>query len=87
MPSHGTHFVAGENGAEVVGHIGGRTEVLNQSQLASTMYSAVVAAMTQVYGNGQQPIQVLLDGKVVFDNTRQRANEYFRKTGNPAFSC
>ena len=87
MPNHGTAFIAGEHGAEIVGHVGNRTEVLNQSQLASTMYSAVVAAMTQVHGSGQQPIQVLLDGKVVFDNTRQRANEYFRKTGNPAFSC
>jgi hypothetical protein len=43
-PSHGTLFFAGERGAELVGHVGGRTEVLNQSQLASTMYSSVVSA-------------------------------------------
>lgn len=41
-PRYGTVFAAGEAGPEVVGHVGGRTEVLNQSQLASTMYSAVV---------------------------------------------
>lgn len=44
IPSHGSHFIAGEAGAELVGHIGGRTEVLNQSQLASTMYSSVASA-------------------------------------------
>lgn len=41
----GTVFAAGEAGPEVVGHIGGRTEVLNRSQLASTMYSSIIAAM------------------------------------------
>jgi hypothetical protein len=30
-----------------VGHVGGRTEVLNKSQLASTMYSAIVSAVGQ----------------------------------------
>lgn len=43
----GSVFVAGEAGPEIVGHVGGRTEVLNKSQLASTMYSAVVAAVGQ----------------------------------------
>ena len=43
--AHGSLFVAGEAGPEVVGHIGGRTEVLNRSQLAATMYAAVRSAM------------------------------------------
>ena len=47
---HGTAFIAGENGPEIVGHIGGRTEVLNKSQLASTMYSAVVNGMGEIGG-------------------------------------
>lgn len=42
---HGSLFLAGEAGAELVGHVGGRTEVLNRSQLAATMYSAVRSAM------------------------------------------
>ena len=46
--AHGSMFIAGENGPEVVGHIGGRTEVLNKSQLASAMYSAVHSAMSGV---------------------------------------
>ena len=47
---HGTAFVAGERGPEVVGHIGGRTEVLNKSQLAATMYAAVVNGMGEIGG-------------------------------------
>ena len=46
--AHGTMFVAGEAGPEIVGHIGGRTEILNRSQLASTMFAAVRSAMTGV---------------------------------------
>ena len=45
--AHGTVFVAGEAGPEIMGHINGRTEILNKSQLAQTMYSAVVAGMGQ----------------------------------------
>lgn len=48
LPNHGTLFAAGEAGAEVVGHIGGRTEVLNKSQLASVMHSAIVNGMMSV---------------------------------------
>lgn len=40
--AHGTLFVAGEHGPEIMGHIGGRTEILNKSQLAETMYAAIV---------------------------------------------
>ena len=46
--AHGSMFLAGEAGPELVGHLGGRTEVLNQSQLAATMFSAVRAAMNGV---------------------------------------
>ena len=46
--AHGSLFLAGEAGPEVVGHVGGRTEVLNKSQLAAAMYSAVHSAMQGV---------------------------------------
>lgn len=42
---HGSMFIAGENGAELVGHIGGRTEVLNRSQIAATMYASMNSAL------------------------------------------
>ena len=41
----GSLFVAGESGPEIVGHVNGRTEVLNESQIAGAIYSAVLAAM------------------------------------------
>lgn len=44
---HGSIFAAGEKGPEVVGHINGRTEVLNRSQIAATMNSAIVKGMAQ----------------------------------------
>lgn len=49
--AHGSMFIAGEAGPEVVGHIGGRTEVLNRSQLAATMYASVRNAMSGVQFN------------------------------------
>lgn len=46
--AHGSLFMAGEAGPEIVGHVGGRTEVLNKSQLAAAMYQAVNSAMQGV---------------------------------------
>lgn len=45
--SHGSMFIAGESGTELVGHINGATEVLNRSQLAATMLSSITAGMLQ----------------------------------------
>ena len=43
--AHGTVFVAGEAGPEIMGHINGRTEILNKSQIAQAIYGAVVGGM------------------------------------------
>lgn len=43
--THGSLFVAGEAGTEMVGRIGGQTEVLNQSQIKLAMRSAVISGM------------------------------------------
>ena len=43
--AHGTVFVAGEAGPEIMGHVNGRTEILNKSQLADAIYGAVVSGM------------------------------------------
>lgn len=45
--AHGSMFVAGESGAELVGHISGTTEVLNRFQLAEVMHSSIVSGMAQ----------------------------------------
>lgn len=47
---HGSLFVAGENGAEIVGHLNGQTEVLNKSQISMAMRSAVILGMAQFTG-------------------------------------
>lgn len=51
LNAHGSLFLAGEAGPEIVGHVGGRTEVLNKSQLASAMFSAVRAALAPAAAN------------------------------------
>jgi hypothetical protein len=45
--AHGSMFVAGEKGAEVVGHVNGNTEVLNRFQLGSIMHSSIIDGMAQ----------------------------------------
>ena len=51
--AHGSMFVAGESGAELVGHVNGTTEVLNRFQLASVMHSSIVSGMAQFSGYWQ----------------------------------
>lgn len=63
----GTIFAAGEAGPEVVGHVGGRTEVLNKSQLASAMFSAVQAAMAPAAANFASAAQSMGVANVSFD--------------------
>lgn len=48
--AHGSMFVAGEAGAELVGHVNGRTEVLNKSQLGQVMHRSIVDGMAQFAG-------------------------------------
>lgn len=75
-PSHGSIFVAGEAGAEIVGHINGRTEVLNQSQIASAIYSAVYSAMSQFSGqSGEIEVHVHTDEGTVVDRINQRTKQ------------
>lgn len=59
---HGSIFWAGENGPEIVGHVGGRTEVLNKSQLASAMYAAVRSAMAPAAANYADAAMYLYNG-------------------------
>ena len=73
-----------------MGHINGRTEILNQSQLASVMYDAVVRGMMQamsVSSNGTV-VEVHLDSdaRKMFRVVQQEANNYTNSTGRPAFN-
>ena len=80
-PSHGSLFWAGERGAEVVGHMNGRTEVLNQSQIASTIYSAMVSAMSQFNGGGIAEINVHASKDVIVETAINGINQKTRQTG------
>ena len=73
LPRHGTAFVAGEAGPEVVGHVGGRTEVLNQSQLAATMYAAVRSALSGLSMSVSAPGVMPYADDAVSEETMYRA--------------
>jgi hypothetical protein len=88
----GTIFAAGEAGPEIVGHVGGRTEVLNKSQLASAMFSAVQAAMAPAAANFASAAQSMgvadagVDMETLAEMIRQgveqamaRSNDYDRQ--------
>lgn len=87
-PSHGTMFIAGERGAEAVGHINGRTEVLNQSQMASVMYDAVLSGMSAAMARqGTNRVEVVLQGdaKGIFNVVRKEDRQYKNQNGHSAF--
>lgn len=65
--AHGSLFLAGEAGPEILGHIGGRTEVLNKSQLAATMYAAVQAAMAPAAAGFASAAAYLYEGANQYD--------------------
>ena len=83
----GSMFIAGEAGPELVGHVGGRTEVLNESQLASVMQSAVAegmqTAMSQIGGSGNVTVNVTLQGDArrIFEVVKSENNSRVMQTG------
>lgn len=58
--AHGSMFLAGENGPEMVGHIGGRTEVMNRFQLASVMKESIETVM-----EGYMPSMNAMNGNII----------------------
>jgi hypothetical protein len=85
--NHGTVYVAGEAGPEVVGRIGNRTEVMNKFQLAEAMYTAVRGAMSGVSleanfnstGMDDDGMQVLLEMIQQSSDATQQQNELLRQ--------
>jgi hypothetical protein len=72
---HGTMFIAGESGAEIVGNINGRTEVLNKSQIASSIYHAVLSAMNSASRSTQVELVAHTDEGVIIDRINQRTSQ------------
>lgn len=90
LNAYGSLFLAGEAGPELVGHVGGRTEVLNKSQLASAMFSAVRSAMAPVAvgfasaaaslrGYNEEDMAEMLDLVRTGNETRQAQNAILRE--------
>lgn len=75
----GEAFIARENGPELVGKIGNRTAVVNNDQIVDAVsrgvYSAVVAAMGANTGNGDQNVNVYLDGKQIYSRVKKIESE------------
>lgn len=63
--AHGTLFAAGEAGPEIIGHVNGRTEILNQSQLAQTMRGAVTGGMIAALRGIEFRLPAMATGSVV----------------------
>ena len=85
-PSHGSMFVAGEHGAEIVGHINGKTEVLNQSQIASAIYNAVASAMSQYSGGGIAEINVRASDGLIVETAIDGIQQHVNQTGQLPFT-
>ncbi len=85
LPNHGTMFIAGESGAEIVGHINGRTEVLNKSQIASAIYTAVATAMSE-YSRTNQDIRVYAEEGLIVEKVSKGINQHVKQTGNLPFT-
>lgn len=80
FPGMGELFVAREAGPEMVGRIGGRTAVANNEQIVEAIsegvYAAVLAAMGSSSGsNGDQAINIYLDGKQITASVEKRQKE------------
>ena len=85
----GQLFIARESGPELVGTIGGHTSVVNNDQIVASVSDGVARAVRSVIGTNGSNVNVTFkvegDPNGIFRVTQQKANEYFRTTGNPAF--
>ncbi len=85
----GQLFIAREAGPELVGTLGGHTAVMNNNQIVASVSDGVYRAVRSAIGTKGNNVNVTFkvegDPNGIFRVTQQKANEYFRATGNPAF--
>lgn len=85
-PSHGSLVFAGENGPEILGNANGKTEILNKSQIASSIYSAVYSAMSQFSGGGVAEINVHADKGTIVETAVNGIQQHINQTGTLPFT-
>lgn len=85
FPSMGEIFMARESGPELVGKIGSRTAVANNSQIVEAVsngvYTAVAEAMSVSNNNGSMKISAKLNGKELIQFTIDGINGIKQQTG------
>lgn len=85
----GQLFIAREAGPELVGTIAGHTAVMNNNQIVASVSDGVYRAVRSAIGTKGNNVNVTFkvegDPNGIFRVTQQKANEYYRATGNPAF--
>ena len=75
LPDKGTMFIAGEAGAEMVYNMpNGQSGVANISQIKSAFYQALVE-YGKTESSRSRPIEVYLDGELVYQNTTAHAKQ------------
>ena len=81
-------FIAREAGPELVGTLGGHTAVMNNDQIVASVSAGVYQAVKAAMGSGQAvnvTFRVEGDPNGIFKVTREQAQEFFNRTGEPAF--
>lgn len=88
--NRGQFFLANERGPELVGTIGGRSAVANQSQVYTAMYDGIYQAMIRAMGYGSgggettENINLYLDSEKVYTSVVKRNKAKTKQTGkNP----
>jgi len=82
FPTIGSMFLANESGPEMVGKIGNKTAVMNNDQIVSSVSQGVARAVASVMGgNGNQTINLVVDGKVLTDVVVNGINSQMQQYG------
>jgi len=92
FPPVGQMFIAREAGPELVGTMGGRTAVVNNSQIVESVSAGVYRAVREAMGgtsrgDGNVNVKLYLDGKELYINHLKQEKEFGAHLGmNPAFA-
>ena len=82
FPSTGSLFIANEAGPEMVGSMGSRTAVANNDQIVAGISQGVYEAVRDALGDGNQAVNVYLDGKQISGSVVKNINSETRRTGS-----